>query len=102
MPRKSTFTVDARSVQGNEGATATFRTLKVGTLRKYLSVPDYNDTELMDDHLVSWSGFVDDQGNELPSPADDPGVLDALYVYERAKLVRLLLDGPDGANAQKN
>jgi len=66
--RRTTFTIDASSVQGNEGAEVTFRALKVR----------------------------EDSGKPLPSPADDPDVLGELYVHEQLALARLLFSGPDG------
>jgi hypothetical protein len=100
MPRRSTFTVDASEVQGNEGATATFSSLTVREWKDYRSVDDVNDITLVQSHLVSWTGFVDDEGNELPSPADEPEILDLLYMHEQRALARLLWQGPDGANAK--
>ena len=71
MPRRKTFTVDAESVQGNEGAEVTFRALKVRELREYRETA-MTDTELLQGHITAWSGIVDDNGKDLPSPADDP------------------------------
>jgi hypothetical protein len=99
MPRRSTFTVDASEVQGIEGAEVVFRALKVREFKEYRST-EMTDDDLLAQHLVSWSGFVDDNDKPLPSPADDPGVLGELYLHERSELARLLFQGPDGASAK--
>jgi hypothetical protein len=100
--RKKTFTVGAESVQGNEGATVTFRAIKRGTWRAYLTGRDFGDDQLVAQHLVSWSGFVDDEGNELPQPSDQSDVLDELYFHEVQALAKLLAFGPNGPDALKN
>jgi hypothetical protein len=99
MPRRSQFTVDAESVQGNAGATATFKSLKVREVREYRET-EMTDADLLQQHVLSWSGFVDDQGKALPSPADEPGILGELYVHEQLALSRLLFQGPDGPDAK--
>jgi len=99
MPRRRTFTVDASDVQGIEGAEVTFRALKVRTLREYRETA-MTDRELLQQQIDSWSGFIDDAGKPLPSPADDPDVLDELYIHEQAAILRLLFQGPDGASAK--
>jgi len=93
--RRSTFTVDASSVQGNEGAEVTFRALKVREVREYRETA-MTDADLLREHVTAWTGIVDDSGKPLPSPADDPDVLGELYVHEQLALARLLFSGPDG------
>lgn len=102
MTRRSTFTVDAESVQRNPGATVTFRAITVGEYREYRTNPDVTDRDLVREHVVSWSGIVDDNDHPLPNPADEPDVLDQLYMHEQGQLAILLVQGPDGANASKN
>lgn len=102
MTRKKQFTVDASSVQGNKGATATFRCVKRGKWKAYMSEADVNDVVMIDDHLVDWHGFTNDDGHELPSPKDEPDIVDELYMHEQRLLARLLWQGPDGENAIKN
>jgi len=97
--RRNQFTVDAESVQGVAGAEVTFKALKVREVREYRST-DMTDQELLARHVVAWSGIVDDDLNELPSPADEPGILGELYVHEQLELARLLFQGPDGENAK--
>ena len=97
--RGSQFTVDAESVQGNEGATVTFRALKVREVNEYRTT-EMTDADLLRSHVLSWSGFVDDEGRELPSPADEPDVLGELYVHEQLALSRLLFQGPLGDSAK--
>ena len=96
--RKSTFTVDAESVQGNPGATVTFSMLTVGEWKAYPQ--DIIDVDLVTNHVVSWTGIVDNEGDPMPNPADDPGVIDALYLPEQKALARLLWAGPDGESAK--
>ena len=102
MSRRNTFTVNAQSVQGNVGATVTFLMLTVGEWKAYGVDPEVNDHTLIRAHIVDWSGIVDDQDRPLPNPADEPDVLDELYMPEQRALSRLLFQGPDGANAEKN
>lgn len=98
--RKSSFTVDAESVQGNAGATVTFRKVTVGERARYFEDDDYNDPELIGEHIIDWSGIVDDEGHEIPSPRDEPGVVAALYVDELRRLALLFWQGPEGDNAK--
>ena len=100
MPRRNTFTVDAESVQGNAGATVTFSMLTVGEWKGYGQDPEINDHTLIREHIISWTGIVDDEDQPLPSPADEPDVLDALYMHEQRILARLLFQGPDGESAK--
>jgi hypothetical protein len=97
--RRNQFVVDAESVQGNAGAEVTFRALKVRVLREYRST-GMTDADLLERHVVDWSGFEDDNGKPLPSPKDEPEVLGELYLHEQ-RLAQLLLQGPDG-DAAKN
>ena len=92
------FTVDAVSVQGIEGATVTFRSITVATFEA-CSRGQIRDAELVRDHVVAWTGFVDDDDNPLPDPGDE-GVVGQLYRHELAELVRLLLEGPTGESAK--
>jgi hypothetical protein len=96
MARRNQFTVDAESVQGNAGATVTFRRITVGQRKRYLEDKDYNDPEIVGDHIADWSGIEDDEGHEIPSPKDEPGVVATLYVGELRELVILLFAGPGG------
>jgi len=86
-------------VQGNAGATVTFRALTVGEWREYRTT-DLTDVDLVRAHLLGWAGIVDDDGNELPDPVDEPEVLDALYLHEQQALARLLWQGPLGDSAK--
>jgi hypothetical protein len=93
MARRNQFTVDAESVQGNEGATVTFKLITLGTRDRYLKDPEYGDAMLLGDHLLDWHGIEDDAGNEMPSPKDEPGLVATLYLSEVTELVRLLMEG---------
>lgn len=98
--RRNQFTVDAESVQGNAGAEVTFRKITVGERDRYLEDPKYGDLAAVRDHLVDWKGIVDDEGHELPSPKDEPGVDAALYLDEVGALARLLFQGPDDISSK--
>jgi len=99
MPRRKQFTVDAESVQDEPGATITFRCLKVGEADDYRS-NDVTATEFLVQHIVTWAGVKGDNGEDLPSPADEPGIVAALYLHERDAMLRLLWQGPDGESAK--
>ena len=92
MSRRSTFEADAESVQGNAGATVTFRAITIGQAREYRET-SMTDDDLLRAHVLDWSGIVDDDDHALPSPKDEPGVLDALYIFERTAIARLLFTG---------
>jgi len=98
--RRSSFTVDAESVQGTAGASVTFRKITVGERERYLKDPTYNDAQIVGDHIIDWSGIVDDDGHEIPSPQVEPGVTASLYVDELRALVMLLFQGPEGEHAK--
>lgn len=97
--RRNQFTVDAESVQGNAGAEVAFKALKVREVREYRETA-MTDAELLATHVASWTGIVDDEGHELPSPADEPGILGELYIHEMQEMTRLLLQGPMGESAK--
>lgn len=98
MARQTTFTVDAESVQGIAGASITFRALKVGEWRTYISTSQ-TDADLVRDHVLTWT-LVDDEGNQMPDPQDEPDILNDLYIHEQQAIVRLLLQGPGGESAK--
>ena len=99
MARRNQFTVDAESVQGNEGATVTFRPLKVREWNEYRST-DQTDEDLLRAHVKGWSGIVDDDGHDLPNPQNESEAIGELYLHEQRAIVRLLLQGPDGEHAK--
>ena len=100
MPRRSTFTVDASTVQGNEGATVTFKCISIREHREWRESSETTDNSLLSQQIISWEGFVDDDGKPLPSLEDDPNALELLYYHEQAALLRLFFQGPDGASAK--
>ena len=100
MPRRSTFVADAESVQGVSGATVTFRCITVGEVDEFRSDASFTDRVLLERHIVSWSGIVDDDDHEMPDPADEPDILKKLYVHEQQALARLLWAGPEGESAK--
>jgi hypothetical protein len=95
------FTVDASEVFG-EGASVTFKSIKRGVWKDYLAGAEFGDDKLVAQHVLSWQGIKDDEGNDLPSPQDEPEILNELYLHEINGLARLLVQGPNGARAVKN
>ena len=94
--RNAAFTVDAQQVQGNPGATVTFRAVTVGERREYLDSPDVDNVVMLQRHVVSWTGIVGNDDRELPNPADEPQAINALFMHEMNEMHRLLWLGPNG------
>jgi hypothetical protein len=94
MARRNQFKVDAESVQGNAGAWALFKALKIKEWRSWSKDPDSTDADLLEKYLIDWGGFEDDDGNALPSPKDEQGVTGELYFHEQKALIALLIQGP--------
>jgi len=92
MSRRSTFEANAESVQGNAGATVTFRAVTVDEFKEYRET-SMTDREMIASHVVAWKGIVDDNDQALPSPADEPGIVGALYLFELRALAQLLFTG---------
>ena len=92
MSRRSTFIADAESVQGNKGATVTFKAITLDEWDEYVTTPK-TDRELLTERVVAWKGIVDDDDFELPSPADDQAIIGKLYTAEKDALMRLLYSG---------
>ena len=100
--RVDSFTFNAESVQGVEGATITSKSVLRGDWKLYATDAEHGDGWYVELHVISWKGIVDSNGNELPSPADEPGILDALYMHETGEIARLISQGPNGPDALKN
>ena len=49
--RRSQFTVDAETIQGNEGATVTFKALRVREMREYRAT-EMTDRDLLEAHVL--------------------------------------------------
>jgi hypothetical protein len=92
MSRRSTFIAGAESVQGNKDATVTFKAITLDGWEEYRT-STMTDRELLAEHIVAWNGIEDDDGNDLPSPADEPGILGKLYTAEKTALMSLLYTG---------
>lgn len=92
MSRRSTFTANAESVQGNKGATVTFKAITLDGWDDYTNSPK-TDKELLAEHVIAWEGVEDDDGNAMPNPADEPGIIGKLYTAEKSALMRLLYNG---------
>ena len=93
MARRSTFIADAEVVQGNKGATVTFKAITLDEWDEYVADPDVSDRDLLAERVVAWKGIEDDDGHELPSPADDQTIIGKLYTAEKDALMRLLYSG---------
>lgn len=102
IKRKNTFTIDASSVQNIEGATITFKVLKRKEWKAWRDDPETDDDDIILSHVVSWHAIIDENGNELPSPKDEPGSIGELFFHEVPMIANLLLQGPDGPDALKN
>lgn len=97
MPkRQSVKRFDASKVQG-EGAYVIVSGVKVREireLRKHAKDESFDDFEggvgLLAKHVVKWN-FVDDEEKPLPSPKEDPTVIDELTNEEVTFLVDLLM-----------
>lgn len=100
--RIHTFRIDANSVQGVEGATITSKAVLRSDWKLYGESDEHGDEWFILKHVTSWSGILDANGKELPSPKDEPGALDNLYMHESGRIARLIAQGPDGPDALKN
>jgi len=74
--------------------------ITVGDRNAYVEQADVDDITMLRSHIQSWTGIVDDHDELLPSPADDPDVIDCLYMTELRALARLMWAGPDGPDAK--
>jgi hypothetical protein len=97
MPkRRSVVTHKSDEVQG-EGSfvvTTAVKVKEIREIRKHAADPDFDDFEggigLLAAHIVKWN-WVDDEGKPLPSPNEDPKVIDELTNEESEYLVGLLM-----------
>lgn len=87
---------DCSEVQG-EGAYVILSSVKVGEIRKArleAKDPEFDDFEggvqMLIDHIVKWN-FVDDDGNELALPKNNPSVIDDLTNEECQFLVDCMM-----------
>ena len=92
MARRSTFEADAESVQGNAGATITFKAITVAEYADYRASEE-TEQELLAAHVVAWKGIEDDDGHALPNPKGKPDIIGQLYISEKNAVFRLLLAG---------
>lgn len=98
----STFRVESPTIQG-EDSYVVFRALTVEEARAYRKTTGSDDDvfeiglDALRTHIVEWN-WVDDAGNPLPQPREDPGVIDRLTVEETNFLAQTLITRP----AQKN
>ena len=99
--RLTQFTNDAQSVQGNPGATVTFKCLtgnEIDAAIKMQELPEEErkgEPDFLTRVLVDWHGIEGANGQMLPSPKDDPSVINALYPHEQKWIQDLFWAGPD-------
>ena len=97
MPkRQSVKTHKSDEVQG-EGSfvvTTEVKVREIREIRKHADDEDFDEFEggiaLLAKHVVKWN-WVDDEGEPLPSPKEDPDVIDELTNAESEYLVGLLM-----------
>ena len=85
--RVSTSKVLSDSVQG-EGSFVVLRAIPYGLIRERATMATDDmaqmlafNAQFLASVVVEWN-WVDDEGNPLPLPADDPGVIDKLVLPE--------------------
>jgi hypothetical protein len=99
--RQAIIKVESEEVQG-EGSFVKVRSILWGDakrLKKDLAGMDEDDKlrandELIAKHVYEWD-WVDEDGNPLPLPKDDPTVLDLLTAHEIKFLGKALSGGDD-------
>lgn len=94
--RISTKKFSTAEVQG-DGSFVILSSVKVGEQRDYFEQKDDEDfdkiewgVELLIKHIVDWN-WVDDDGEPLPLPKDDPDVIDELTNAESELIAKLLV-----------
>jgi len=100
MPKRKSvrrFPCDDVQGEGSYIVLAAIKVKQVREMRKKAKDPEFDDFEggvaLLAEHILSWN-FVDDEGNPLPLPKDDPTVIDELTNEESEFIVDLLLSAP--------
>ena len=82
--------IDTTEVQG-DGSFAWLKLPKWGKFRVALNLQDAEAmqyaTELLQDTVIDWN-WTDDDGEPLPTPKQNPGVIDQLTVTEVQLLVK--------------
>lgn len=95
-------TVDSDAVQG-KGSWVKIKALRLKQMRRIRKQQaaegeDFDNFEagldLLREHVADWN-WVDDDGQRLPSPADDPDVLDDLTDQEVDFLTNLIAPGEE-------
>lgn len=86
--------IDTSEVQG-EGSFASVKLPKWGKFRVALNLQDAEAmqyaTELLDETVADWN-WTDDDGEPLPTPKQNPGVIDQLTVAEVQFLVKAITE----------
>lgn len=90
--------------EGSFVVTTAVKVKEIREIRKHSEDPDFDDFEggigLLAKHIVKWD-WVNDEGDPLPCPKDDPSVIDELTNEESAYLVGLLMGEKDEAKNLK-
>jgi hypothetical protein len=86
--------------EGSFVVTTAVKVREIRQIRKHAGDEDFNAFEggiaLLSKHVVKWN-WVDDEGNPLPCPKEDPKVIDELTNEESEYLVGLLMGGKEEA-----
>lgn len=106
MPKRKTVRrIDASEVQG-EGAYVVVSGVKVREIRKIRqdvasgkgseeALDEFDlGLDLVRSHVLEWN-FVDDLGKPLPSPKEDPSVMEELTEEEATFLTNMLIGGDE-------
>lgn len=104
MPKRQTVKrYETDEIQG-EGSFVKVSGVKIREIRKIKKLsddPDYDQfeggLEMVANHILDWN-WIDDEGEPLPLPKDDPAVVDELTNQETEYLAELLI----GSVASKN
>lgn len=91
------FPCDEIQGEGSYVVVTAVKVREIRGIRKKAKDPEFDDFEggiqLLARHIVKWN-FVDDEGNPLPIPSEDPKVIDELTDEESQFLVGCIMGEP--------
>ena len=106
MPkRQSVKKHDTSKVQGEDSyvVLTAVKVKEIRKIRKLAKTEDFDEFEggvsLLARHVVGWN-WVDDDGEPLPIPKDNPEVIDELTDEESKFLVDLMMGSPKGSSSE--
>lgn len=104
MPkRQSVRKYGTEEVQGEDSFVilSGVKVKEIRRARKESNDPKFDEFEagigLLSTHILQWN-WVDDEGNQLPLPKKDPGVIDELTNEETVLLVDLMMGESESKN----